>query len=112
MPASPYWAWLSAQAHAAHSDGCTLVSEMFHECCEEHDLAYRYGKDPWSAYIFGWEDAESITRAEADARFRQCIQERSHLGKASPISWIRWAGVRLGGWKAWGKRHDAPPTKG
>ncbi len=92
-----YEKWVIDTAARLKSDGCTVVSEIFHWCCLEHDIAYRLGLDPRALYVGR---TKSIERREADARFRRCMQHRSKLGKASPIALVRWLGVRLGGW--WG----------
>lgn len=87
-----YWERVRFVAKNLNSDGCSWVSELFHDCCLEHDIHYRLGSD-----IYG----KPITRAEADRRFRHCMQRHSKLGRFSPISWIRWAGVRLFGSNAY-----------
>lgn len=125
-----YWSWVKAEAKKINSDGCTVVSKLYRlidkayklvkktdkhiseaykVCCGEHDLAYWYAKDPRSAYRLYrdvpdsnyWYFADTVDRSEADKRFRSCIQIRSKLGKASPVSWVRWLGTRAGGWKPW-----------
>lgn len=83
-----YWEGVRARANELESDGCSVVTEAFQQCCFEHDIAYRTG-----ARL----DGTPITRREADARFRQCMQLRSRFGKVSPMAWWRWAGVRLFG---------------
>jgi len=87
-----YWVLVRRKAHLVGSDGCTLVSQLYRDCCLEHDVHYRTGRT-----VFG----ARITRKEADRRFRLCMQRRSPLGKFGPIPYIRWAAVRLGGWWAW-----------
>jgi hypothetical protein len=98
-----YYAWVGQEAEKINSDGCTVVSEMFRPCCLEHDLAYRHKKDPRVAYLYGWEKAPAITRGEADKRFRECMTVASPLKKFSPLAYIRWLGVRVGGWFGWNK---------
>ena len=88
-----YWARVRSVARRIGSDGCTSAPEFYHECCLEHDLAYR-GHDI---------ENPDITRAEADTRFRHCIQARSRFGRCSPLSWWRYAGVRLFGRRAYHK---------
>lgn len=63
------------------SDGCSMAPDLvFFECCERHDVDY----------------ITNVKRPEADKRLRECIKSTGH-----PIlSWVYWAGVRLGGW--WG----------
>jgi hypothetical protein len=82
-----YWDLVRAKAKELNSDGCTVVADIYVDCCFEHDLAYRTGLT-----VYG----DPITRKEADVRFRKCIQSHSKLGKFSPLSWVRYAGVRLG----------------
>lgn len=105
---TPYWSFIEKEATALKSDGCTLVSELFHICCLEHDCAYKLHKDPRDAYRYFeqgctnyWDLASPISRGEADKRFRKCMQERSKLGRFSPVSWLRWVGVRVGASRAW-----------
>ena len=78
------------------SDGCTKVPDYFLPECIKHDFYYR-------THI-GF-DGKVLTRAEADKRFRLGMQKRSVLGILSPVSWIRWAGVRLFAQAAW-DRHE------
>jgi hypothetical protein len=106
-----YWDWVRVEASRISSDGCTLVSECYHDCCLAHDLAYKHGKDPYHAYklyakgvLNYWERANSLTRSQADAAFRACIQQKSPVGMWSPMSWIRWLGVRVAGWQFWRHR--------
>lgn len=82
------------QATALNSDGCTGVLDLYRVCCEAHDIAYRTQKD---------HHGNPITRAQADAAFRACIQAQSPLGGGSMLSWWRWLGVRALGWMKWGK---------
>lgn len=70
-------------------NGCTGVPEFYRDCCIQHDIDYH---------------DKVISRAEADARFRRCIQEHSPFGKASPMALWRWAGVRLFGRFLYNKR--------
>ena len=78
------------------SDGCTKVPDYFLPECIKHDFYYR-------THI-GF-DGKVLTRAEADRRFRLGIQKRSQFGVLSPVSWVRWAGVRLFAQAAW-DRHE------
>lgn len=87
-----YWQRVKERAAELLSDGCSGVPDFHVICCLEHDIAYRTGQTV---------DGESLTRAEADARFRRCIQSRSLLGFFSPMSWWRWLGVRVGGSASW-----------
>lgn len=92
MDGETYWQRVRLIAKGLGSDGCTGVGEFYRDCCLEHDIHYRTG-----CRI----DGTPISRAEADARFRECIQARSPWGKLSPMSWWRWAAVRLFGGKSW-----------
>jgi hypothetical protein len=103
-----YWPWVASEAALIGSDACSAVLGIKVECCYEHDLSYRTGRDPRNAYLcfrsgvlYPWRAARPITRAEADARFRQCLMNRSFLGRYSPMAWWRWAGVRVFGGSRW-----------
>lgn len=107
---TPYWQWVRDEAEQIGSDGCSAVMGFHVECCFEHDLAFYYARDPRDAYramregvspAKAWADADPITRAEADARFRRCHQNRSRFGRWSPMAAYRWLGVRWRGGKAW-----------
>ena len=87
-----YWAAVRARAAELKADGCSGVPEFYRDCCMNHDIHYRTHKTL---------EGEPITRAEADARFRRCMQDRSRFGKSSPMALWRWLGVRLFGRKAW-----------
>ena len=79
---------------AIDSDGCTGVPDFYLNGCIVHDFHYATHKDF---------NGEPISRSAADARFRKYIQNKSKLGFLSPMSWWRWAAVRLFGEKAWEK---------
>jgi hypothetical protein len=85
---------LQALAESIGSDGCTHALEVDVDCCWEHDWAYVTGTTPRGVVV---------TKAEADQRFRDCAQRRSSFRYFSPLSWWRWAGVRLGGRGVWSK---------
>ena len=74
------------RAQELGSDGCTGVRDWRVHCCYEHDVYYLTGADL---------DGQPVSRAEADRRFRHCIQKASPLGVWSPFAWWRWAGVRV-----------------
>jgi hypothetical protein len=86
-----YWERLKEWA-AQNSDGCTKAADIHVECCYEHDYHYVFGETL---------EGSPITKAEADVQFRRCIQSRSKLGKFSPMSWWRFAAVRLFGKGKW-----------
>ncbi len=85
-----YWERVRKRARDLGSDGCTGVADIYVDCCYEHDIACKTGCDI---------NGNPTNWAEAAVRFRRCIQQRSALGVLSPLSWIRWAGVRLHGWR-------------
>jgi hypothetical protein len=86
-------ALIRRRAAELHSDGCSGPTEVFHICCLAHDIAYRTGADHFD---------HPITRREADARFRRCMQSRSPVGRFSPTAWFRWVLVRIfGRGRAW-----------
>mgnify|MGYP001585300174 CR=1 FL=1 len=96
-------AWLRQVKADIGSDGCSGVPDFYLDCCIVHDLAYRFAVDPWG---------RPTSRAEADAAFRACIQRQSRLGKASPMAWVRWLGVRAFGSKAWNAHRTAQEGPG
>ncbi len=81
-PVDPDIVWEELEKQTDH---CSGVAEWYADCCREHDFNYR---------------TKIVSRAEADRRFRQCMQSKSKLGRFSPVSWVRWSGVRLFGWLA------------
>ncbi|HYE89541.1 MAG TPA: hypothetical protein VEA38_00920 [Terriglobales bacterium] len=96
---SDYWARVRQRAAELGSDGCSVVADFYLDACLEHDIHYRTHRRL---------DGTPITKAEADALFRQRIQERSCLGRFSPMSWWRWAAVALFGGSAWGEATPVP----
>lgn len=114
-----FWDWIESEAALVKTDGCSKVTGAYRKCCRVHDLAYYYGRDPVSAYkryVAGepeyWFEAAPITRAQADADFRRCIQANSGAGFFSPLALMRWLGVRVGGHGAWDahRRREAQGT--
>ena len=90
------WERVRAKAKELGSDGCTGVKDFHLDCCLLHDIYYRTGADL---------DGSPVSRREADAALRKCIQSRSALGKASPLAAIRWIGTRLlGGLRGYGPK--------
>lgn len=85
-------------SRAIKSDGCSGVPDFYLSCCIVHDLAYKFQVDPWG---------RPVTRREADAALRGCIQETSGWGLLSPMAAWRWAAVRLVGWRPWGAHEKA-----
>ena len=76
---------LKTLAQSIGSDGCTNAAEWYQECCWEHDWTYVTGMTPRGV---------SITKAEADQRFRDCLQRHSSFLWLSPMSWWRYLAVR------------------
>jgi len=97
-----YWKQVGHKAIDLESDGCTGVPDFYINCCWEHDIHYRTHERL---------DGSSITRAEADSELRKCIQSKSKLGIFNPMSWWRWAGVRLLAGKAWEKEGEGTTWK-
>ncbi len=93
-----YWSFIKQWA-STYSDGCSGVADIYVRACWEHDYHYRYART-----VAG----EPITRAQADARFRQVVQWDSPAHRFSPLSWWRWAGLRLFARRAWSnhRRND------
>jgi hypothetical protein len=83
-----YWERVRDKAAELGTDGCTFATGAFVDCCLEHDLHWRLGTTL---------DGKPITKREADARFRACMQSRSRFGFFSPVAWWRWSAVRLRG---------------
>lgn len=84
-----YWDIVRRMAKELKSDGCSMVADIWVDCCYEHDIHWRTGKTI---------DGEDISIGEANKRFRECMQAKSKLGKASPVALWRWAGVTIRGW--------------
>lgn len=89
-----YWSRVKAHADRLQSDGCSGVPDYLWWTCLEHDIHYRTHQ-----MLSG----DVIDRETADYIFRVRIQQGSGFGRFSPVSWWRWAAVRLFGEKAWRK---------
>jgi hypothetical protein len=103
-----YYEFIDHEVGLIRSDGCSMVTGLRVQCCKVHDLEYHRGKSVSSAYTqyrVGnhdyWTAAAPITRKEADAHFKKCLHLNSPMGYLSPLAWIRYAGVRLFGGRAW-----------
>lgn len=83
------WDRIRKLATELDSDGCTMVTQAYRDCCALHDICYRTGKDP--------DTGEPVSFAQADALLRDCIRSKSRLGRFSPMAAIRYAGVRVFG---------------
>jgi hypothetical protein len=90
--ANGYWAKVHVLASQLGSDGCTGVPDIYRDACYEHDIHYKTGKT-----IYG----VALTRRDADAIFRERLQEMSFLGVFSPTAWTYWLGVRAMGDSRW-----------
>lgn len=80
-----YWVRVRERAAELGSDGCSGVTNAHRDCCLEHDIAYR---------LHTTVDGVPLTKAEADTRFRSCLQRRSKAGALSPLAWWRYLAVR------------------
>jgi hypothetical protein len=92
------WDRIRKWAADTASDGCTGVADFRVDCCFLHDYMYVTGTDF---------SGNPVTKKQADECFRKCIQARSPLGRLSPMSWIRWAGVSLFGRGIWAKNQKS-----
>lgn len=95
----------SAAAKALNGDGCTASPDFaYTACCDEHDVAYRTGKDL---------NGKPITRYQADKRLYKCMKRAGItpvMGKWIVPQIYFWA-VRLfgkGNWK--GGSSNEPDT--
>jgi hypothetical protein len=89
----PYWEKIEVVAKYLGTDGCSGPAfEVYVRACWEHDIHYRTGQT-----LYGL----PLTRADADAIFRERHQEFSVFGRLSPMSWWRWLGLRIGGGSSW-----------
>lgn len=78
------------------SDGCSWPASQAHQmCCHEHDFAYTTGSTFRGV---------KVTKAEADRRFRECIQTHSSFRWFSPMSWWRWLAVSRFGRGVWSEQ--------
>lgn len=87
-----YWDSIVRKAIELHFDGCSCVTQAYQEPCFAHDLHYSTHKDLFD---------NPITKEQADLQFRKDIQIRAFLGYWSPMSWVRWFGVKVFGGNAW-----------
>jgi hypothetical protein len=90
------------RAEALGSDGCTGVPDWYLDACLEHDG--HYATHVWCAYTDeegAFHPSYAISRETADLRFRHVIQTMSRFGRWSPLSWWRYAAVRVFGRKLW-----------
>ena len=98
-----HWPAIRQMAKSLGGDGCSGPTiPLFVDCCDQHDIAYRTHSD---------EFGDPITRAEADARMRECIQSRDPLGEASVVAQWRFVALRMFGWLYWRRRTPATTLK-
>ena len=90
-----YWDWIRQEAALIHADGCTGVTNMYADCCLQHDLEFYYGTSATEAYRVGWAKAMPITFAQANDHFKRCHFRMGRLGHWNPIAWVRYAAVRM-----------------
>ena len=81
-----YWRQVRKFAADLESDGCSGVPDFYLECCLEHDIHYRTHQRL---------DGTPITKDEADAMLRSCIQRRSLAGALSPMATWRWLALKF-----------------
>jgi hypothetical protein len=87
-----YWERVRDRAAEMGCDGCSMATGAYLDCCLEHDLHYRLGTTLKGV---------PITKADADLRFRSCMQTRSKLGWFSPMAWWRYWAVKWRGKGIW-----------
>lgn len=87
-------------AQLVKADGCTSAPDFwFTNCCNQHDVFYRTGKD---------EHGNAITRAEADKRFRICLRaDALTLPGRLFFPWLYWSAVRVFGARHWNRKEKA-----
>ena len=83
------------------SDGCSFVKDYpeTSHCCGGwggHDEGYYYARGGWRG------------RMTADREYRECmllvaskLPEGKKRRRVKRRAWVRWLGVRMGGWIAW-----------
>jgi len=96
-----YWDWVRHEAALINADGCTGVTNMYGECCLQHDLEFFWGKratDAYKQYVSGsmdpWLDAAPIDFAGANDNFKKCHFRQSKAGYLNLFAWWRYAVVR------------------
>jgi hypothetical protein len=94
-------AYIKALRQAIQSDGCSKVPDIYGSCCVLHDLCYKLGIDEYG---------KPMKKADADRLLRKCQQEKSRLGRFSPVSWFFFLGVRYLGFKAYVDDIDSRPS--
>jgi hypothetical protein len=92
---------LQLLAKLVRADGCTAAPDFwFKDCCDEHDVYYRTGRDG---------EGCPITRREADRRLYTCLkgQALTPIGRFL-LSPLYYTAVRLFGARHWkGESHEA-----
>lgn len=112
-----YWDWVRQEAALINADGCTGVTNMYGECCLQHDLEFYYGKHAARAYTYYvggaqnyWGLALPITFEEANENFKRCQFRQSKAGFFNPFAWWRYAAVRQKKGRAAWDAHRARET--
>ena len=80
-----YWSRVRDRALEINSDGCSGVPDWFVWTCYEHDVHYAL-HEMLSGLVIDFRTANYVLRVR--------IQQGSAFGRASPMSWWRWAGVK------------------
>lgn len=88
---------------ASKPNGCGAQDSIFNppdfdfkDACDDHDVAYSAG-------------GTRKDRRKVDANFRRAMVKRAIQEPwyktlyLYPFAYLYWAGVRLGGWRRWGK---------
>lgn len=83
------------------ADGRLFVVPAGFLCDKTSSLLKRRGDHDIAAVLHDWlYSTGGVSRAEADALYREAMQS---LGVPGATVWTYYLGVRVGGWKAWGK---------
>lgn len=93
--------FIREEAALINADGCTGVSNMYGECCLQHDAEFYFGKSAASAYRHYregdpeyWLTADRITFEQANENFKRCHFRQSKAGYLNLFAWWRYAVVR------------------
>lgn len=112
-----FWDWIREEAALINADGCTGVSNLYGECCLQHDLEFWAGKSAASAYRHYrngepeyWVTAERITFEGANSNFKKCHFRQSKAGYLNLFAWWRYAVVRTKKGRAAWDAHRARET--
>jgi hypothetical protein len=96
-----FWDFIRNEAAIINADGCTGVSNIYGECCLQHDLEYFWGVSATSAYrhyredgLDYWRTADPVTFDQANENFKRCHFRQSKAGYLNVFAWWRYAVVR------------------